>query len=411
MKNLSFFLAWRILFTKSAQTPTHHMTWLCFSGIFIGSFSLALITAIMYGFEQAIEEKMQGIHSDLIINAREIPLSFSSLNKKLLRKFPLIAACSPHVTKHVLVQITNQKNTLPLVAMLKGIKPTLEPLTSTIAQKIINPAHSLLLPQLLAHNSVIIGKQCAQQNNIAIGDSLELLFINTKTTHTNKVTFESHYVTVTGIFNTGIDEYDEHIIYCSLSTLKSMFSEAPLEQIAVKLLSKHDAQTLKKSLREYLGVSVYSWKDLYPSLVAAQTLETYVAFIIISLIIAVASINIISLLYLYITQKRTEIALLKAIGMPEKSIARIFFIMGTGISTVATVAGLLCAVFVSYLLKKFPFITLPDSYYVTHVPVAMEWWIIAAVLCTVIIFSLSATWYAVQQIKKINVSSVLRLEG
>jgi lipoprotein-releasing system permease protein len=121
--------------------------------------------------------------------------------------------------------------------------------------------------------------------------------------------------------------------------------------------------------------------------------------------------NIISLLFMQITQKRPDIAILKAMGMSHGSISSIFFIIGMTISCVASFFGLLAAVIASWLLQRYPFITLPDTYYVTHLPVAMNGEIIVAVFCVVIIFSLFATWLPIQRIRSINVSRVLRFEG
>jgi lipoprotein-releasing system permease protein len=216
---------------------------------------------------------------------------------------------------------------------------------------------------------------------------------------------------VSGIFDTGIDEFDNGVAYCSLSFLEKLFPNITIEHINIALKTGTNEEAIIERLHNRTGLDVYSWKSLYPALVATLKLEKYVSFFIIALILLVASMNIISLLFMQITQKRPDIALLKAIGMTDNAISSIFFIMGMTISCVASACGLAAALVASWALERYPFITLPDTYYVTQLPVAMTWQIICVVFCVVIIFSFLATWIPTKRIRLINISQVLRFEG
>jgi len=112
-----------------------------------------------------------------------------------------------------------------------------------------------------------------------------------------------------------------------------------------------------------------------------------------------------------ITQKRPEIAILSAMGMNHTAISTIFFYIGMIISICASVSGICAAICASWLLEKYPFIQLPDAYYVTSLPVHMTWQIIVSVFSVVLFFSFFATWLPIRRIKTINVSQVLRFEG
>ena len=193
--------------------------------------------------------------------------------------------------------------------------------------------------------------------------------------------------------------------------MEKIYPNTIIEQINCALAPHTDEAAIIHKLRTRLGLDVYSWKDLYPSLVASLKLEKYVSFFILALVLLVASMNILSLLFMHITQKRPIIALLQALGMPLRSINELFFIMGITISSLASIGGLLAAIFTSWLLQTYPFITLPDAYYVTHLPVAMNWHIIGIVFCTVMILSSCAVWLPIQRIRSINISNVLRFEG
>src|SRR5581483_10140484 len=320
MNRLPFFLAQKLLFTNVYQKNISAMTTICFIGIFIGSFSLAIVTAIMRGFEITIHKKIQGIHAHVIIDAYGQPINFKALSRVLHHEFPEIAAFSPHSERQVLIRPHKKHDIVPMVVIIKSIKPDLEIRTSSLFTKIIMPTHLTDFQSLLSDNHLIIGKQYATNYQISLGDTLEILFAHDEHIKGNTVHFESQHATVSGIFDTGIDEFDSNIMYCSFPFLKKMFPDAAVEQINITLHNTKNESSLIKKLHQRLGLSVYSWKDLYPSLVATLALEKYVSFFIITLIILVASMNIISLLHMQITQKRHEIALLKSMGMTNTAI-------------------------------------------------------------------------------------------
>lgn len=407
-----FFLAQRFLFTHVYQKSISTMTIICFMGIFIGSFSLALITAIMNGFEVTIHKKMQGIHSDIIIQSYKNDIDLDVLGAILKNEFPEIAAFSPTASHHILLRTDESSEDTPSVAMIKGIDPATEQLTSSLSQKIIKTLPGVTdFSTLFTNDYIVVGKQLAQNNHLAVGDQIELLFIREGHMRGKKITFDTQHTIISGIFDTGIDEFDNGVVYSSLSFLEKLYPNIMIEQINVTLASDADENTTIQKLRDRLGLDVYSWKDLYPSLVASLKLEKYVSFFILALILLVASMNIISLLFMQITQKRPIIATLKAMGMTNSAISTIFFTMAMIISSSACISGLLAALGASFILQKYPFITLPDTYYVTHLPVAMTWQIIGAVLCVVILFSVCAILLPLQRIRTINISRVLRFEG
>ena len=156
---------------------------------------------------------------------------------------------------------------------------------------------------------------------------------------------------------------------------------------------------------------MYSWKQRYPALVSALKLEKYVMFFILSLIILVASMNIISLLFMQIVQKRGDIAIFKVLGMADKNLRTIFLKMGMIISILGTLCGLTASLIICYLLKKYPFIQLPDAYYVTHLPVSIELPTYVWIFITITSISFVSTWIATNKTRHINISSLLRFEA
>jgi len=140
--------------------------------------------------------------------------------------------------------------------------------------KITAPATTIeTFSQLFDNDQILIGCQMAHDNEYAVGDEIELLFSSNESVRGHKLTFNSHTTIIGGIFKTGIDEFDSNVIYCPFSLLETLFPDIEVEQVTIQLHPHADeAQTIAK-LKKRLGIDVYSWKDLYPSLFAALALE------------------------------------------------------------------------------------------------------------------------------------------
>ncbi len=382
-----------------------------FIAILIGSFSLALVTAIMYGFETTIHEKMQGIHAQIILRSYGNALDVDAIETVLDKEFPEIAGYSPSNTQHIIMQ-HEEIETAPSVAMIKGINPTQEILTSLIAKKIqpIGKTKPQLV-DIIQGNQILIGNKLAEDLGLSIGDSVQILYTEYEKARKRKITLDSANAIVGGTFHTGIDEFDSGLVYSGLEFLAQLFPDDGITQINLKLAPGADEQATIVKLKQRLDLEVYSWKDLYPALVSALKLETYVMFFILALITLVACMNMISLLYMLITQKRSDIAILKAIGTPDNLIARMFMAIGLTVTSSACILGILLAYFASWLLNTFPFIELPDAYYVSHIPATMVWQIALTVFIIISGLSIVATWLPVRKARTINIADVLRFEG
>ena len=134
-------------------------------------------------------------------------------------------------------------------------------------------------------------------------------------------------------------------------------------------------------------------------------------FIILSLITLVAAMNMISLLFMHIIQKRGDIAILKAMGMGNSMINTIFFIMGMSIAAIAAIGGLAVAWIIGILLQRYPFITLPDIYYVTHLPVNLDITVFMLIFVVIMLISVLATWLPIRKIKTIQIADRIAIRG
>ena len=211
--------------------------------------------------------------------------------------------------------------------------------------------------------------------------------------------------------DTGIMQYDKYMIIGSLSFTNKILQDSNITQIGISLKPGTDDTAFMNELEEEFNIDVHSWKTLYPALVAAQKLEKYVMFFLLALITLIACTNIISLLFMQITYKKTDIAILKTMGMKDGDIVSIFIFMGIILATIAGIFGIAGAIIIGILLQKYPFIQLPDAYYCSHLPVSITWQTCFLVFIIVLILSILSAWFSARSAKTINVTQTLRFDG
>lgn len=405
---LARFLAWRYIFGTTQNNSINFLSKICFFALFIGTIALALEIFIMEGFEQALANKMQSIYPALVINAPiDSSFEYAKVTQTLEKKFPhTFTAFAPAHIKQVVVQSLHDSTASAVT--LKAIDPVKEQSVSSLAEKLIDKKD---LSQILALNTIIIGKKLADYHDLAVGDSCTLLFTQDDALDTQQRSFESASVTIGGIIQTGIIQYDKYMIICSLETMQTTLQEDAITSIGAHLAPGVPEQKLIIDLEDQLAVDAHSWKTLYPALVSATKLEKYVMFFLLALITLIASTNIISLLFMHINNKKADIAILKTLGLDSGTIVAIFVLMGTSIAFCAGTLGLICAFCIGTLLQRYPFISLPDAYYVTQLPVSMHWTTFVLVLFVVVLLSTLAAWFSAHSTRSIGISQTLRFEG
>lgn len=444
--NIARFIAWRYLRSSSKDSTVAFMMRICFLGIFIGTFALMMTLIITNGFEATIQEKMQGINADIIITPPlGNRLDLDQLRPQLLAQFSdRIAAIAGNSTRYVILDHDKQQT----LVMLRGIEPTEEAHVTTFAQHVATQwpyllmeqdaslqkklTHGAPLPEMLADDGVIIGYKLAQNYNLLLGETVTIYV--PEPSKTKKIYLKKHTVRIAGFFRFGLEDYDSGFAFCSLSLLRTLFEEAAgVDQIAIKqkaqpplpcwkklfsrawwhslIESDYAEKKLIKQLEQALpALNIASWKSLYLPLLESLKLEKYVSFFILALITLVASLNMVSLLVLYIQQKRRDIAILEAMGMRKTQMRTVFIYIGMLITTTASVSGLLAAAIGGWLLERYPFIRLPDVYYISHLPARMSLDLFVIVFVCTLVIGLLSSWLPAQRAKRISIMQVLRSE-
>jgi len=413
MKTVSLFLAWRYLCGPKKEGSISVMLKICFLGILIGSCALTLVLGVMNGFEKITHQKLQGVHAQIIMRAHGQPLALNEIAHVFDTEFPEIRAWSPSDTRQAIIQHP-ESDDISNVIILKGIDPAREKDTSVLEHSITNGRASApkTLPAILTADHIMIGDKLAENLDFFPGDTAYLLLTQDTNSRNKKINLERVNTSIGGTFKTGIDEFDSGVVFCNLSFLEEIFPDAAPTQINIALHTHVDEVAIIKRLQQRFNMEVFSWKDLYPALVSSLKLEKFAMGLILALIILVASMNIVSVLFMQITQKRGDIAILQALGMPHTTIERIFIWIGMIITLSASIAGLLLAFILGLLIEQYPIIEIPDAYFVgTHLPVALNLSIYCGVFILIVVMSFCATLFSARSTRSINISNVLRFEA
>lgn len=358
----------------------------------------------MTGFESATQEKIQGIYPDIIVEAPTGSfLDAPPLVDYLKNNHPNISSTCTYSTQQVLAQTPNTQEPT-VVCMLKGITPDEAHVTKLHTKYKLDQNTQLKGPR------VLIGKTIAETLDREIGDDLTIMYSADPHTRLDKIRFSSLPVTIVGFIDTGIAEYDNALILANQDFITSLFDEECIQQIGIKVTDANQSKTLTEQLKQLPDLHAYRWQDLYPSLVSALKLEKFAMFFILGLIVLVASMNNISLLFMFITAKRKEIALLKMLGMNTRTVMLIFLFFNLLITTLASAFGLLAAYGAGLILQAYPFIELPDVYYVSHLPVKLDPLMFLIIFGLVLILGILSALLPLFSIKRINITQTLRFE-
>ena len=226
---------------------------------------------------------------------------------------------------------------------------------------------------------------------------------------------------VAGIFNTGFLEFDQNIIFLSIEDALSIFDKEKSDQnIEIYLKDPLKADLIKQKIQKInQNYFIYTWSDLNKSLFSALKVERNVMFIILSLIVVVAAFNIISGLTILIKNKTKEIAILKTLGLSNRSIKKTFFLTGLIIGFLATVSGIVLGILFSinieklrlFLLLVFNFEIFPsDIYFLEQLPSEINFYSILIIFLISLLISAIASYLPALKISKMSTFRALRYE-
>ncbi len=380
-----------------------------FLGIMIGVAILIIVMSVMNGFKTDLTKKILGLNPHIVIesNSYEISKNFI-LNLK--KNFKDISLNRSFTGEGIIISKNNTKG-----VFFRGVDKNDNNISEFFKKYLLKGSL-----ENFNSNNIFIGTELAFNLNLKIGDTINLMssaFVNTPLGSLPK----QENFKVVGIFKTDFLEFDQNIIFLNIKDALSIFNKEIKDQnIEIYLNDPLKANSLKESIQKMnQNYFIYTWSDLNKSLFSALKVERNVMFIILTLIVIVAAFNIISGLTILIKNKTKEIAILKTLGLSNRSIKKTFFLTGLTIGFFATFSGIILGVLFSLNIEKlrillssvFNLEIFPsDIYFLDKLPSEINPDSIIIIFIISLLISAIASYLPAMKISKMSAFRALRYE-
>ena len=380
MSRLEISIAWRYLRSRRGSKLLSLISMIAILGVTVAVSALIVIIGVMDGLQTDLREKILIGSPDIRVMTYTqdmVMKDWPDVLKRVTRQRGVVAA-GPFVFTQAIIQAARHKYIDG--AFVLGLPPDgpRTPQVTSIRRRAIAGDFTFSTTDG-GHHGAVLGSKLAERLNVTPGvDSITLVTVDpTKIDPITGVPApNSRVFEVTGIFATGMYEYDNSYVVVSLEDAQqlAMLGEA-VTGIEVKTPSRWEALDVAQRLADTLGMPyrVLDWHQQNNSLFNALKLEKLGMTVILLLIVLVAAFNIVSTLIMVVTDKTREIGILRAMGMPARSIRRVFFAQGLVIGLVGTAFGLALGLVASVLIGQKKLIPLdPVVYFIDHLPVSTQ---------------------------------------
>ncbi|WP_293446334.1 ABC transporter permease [Persephonella sp.] len=350
------------------------MTVISFIGITVGVSALLITLAVMSGFQWGLKEKILETSPHIVI----FKMTGSFTEYKSLYEYFVSIKDIQGYQPFIYSQALASKGVNVKSVNIRGVDPEKDKNIMKVNQKLIAGNYE----DLKKKNHVLIGKDVAVFLDVWVGDSFKIMSPFGRKTPLGYLP-KIKKVYVAGIVDFGMYEYDSTYIQMKIDEAQKFFDmKGAVTGIQLKLKDPYKADIVKKQLEEYISYPyiIRTWMDLNKSLFQALQLEKLAMFLVIALIVLVASFNVSSLLITKAREKRKDIAILKTIGADSGFILKTFLWQGMLIGISGTVFGTLLGFTVIYFADTYQLVKLdPEVYMIEYLPLKTSIFDIGAV--------------------------------
>ena len=314
-----------------------------FIGISLGVAVLIIVMSVMNGFRTELINKIVGFNAHIIVKPYDSPVDVKKLNDNYLKAVSKESVFS-NTGEAVIISKDYTKG-----LVLRGYSSK-----DYSKLEIVKKGNFTGNSNNLTDNYISIGKELSFDLNLQVGDKIMIMSPSGVRTIIGELPKQQAFV-INSIFDSGLAEFDQNVAFININSLENFFDlDDEKRNLEIYLKNPQNIEVLKINVQNvFKNNFVYSWADMNSSLFSALKVERNMMFIILSLIIIVAAFNIISGLTILVKNKTREIAILKSIGVLNKSIIKIFFLVGLIIGTTATFFGIFMGVIFSIYIENF----------------------------------------------------------
>ena len=383
-------------------------------GIGLGVSALITVLSVMNGFEQELRTRILGMASHASISGSRQPLAEWEDAAGLAMEHPQVVGVAPYVQGEIM--LTKGKKVSG--ALVRGILPGMEPDVSTVGEHMRSGRLEDLQP---GEYRIILGAELAYSLSARLGDQITMV--------TPQANFSPAGVLprlrrfrVSGIFDVGMYEYDRGVALVHMEDAARLFQlDSAVTGIRLRLEDLFQAPQVARELAGRLGggLKVEDWTRQHANFFRAVQTEKRVMFVILTLIVAVAAFNIVSTLVMVVTDKRSDIAILRTLGASPGRVMAIFMVQGTTIGVMGTLLGVIGGVLLALNVEAMVgwvegvfdvhFLD-PNIYYISQMPSDVRLGDVLRVALGAFLMSLFATLYPAWRAARTDPAEALRYE-
>jgi len=400
-----------------AKRRNHFISFISLSsmlGIALGVMALITVLSVMNGFEKEVRERILDMVSHLTVSDFEGKLKDWPKVARTAKNHPNIIAAAPYIEAQGMLINGSSVNG----SLIRGVLPEHEPTVSNVAAKM---KHGKFTDLKAGKFGVILGQDLARILNVHVGDKVTMVTPSANVTPAGVAPRLKRF-TVVGIFYIGMYEYDSTMALIHLNDAQRVFRmKGVVTGVRAKLNDLFAAPLIREELQDKTMSDywVRDWSSYHANWFRAVKIEKRMIFLLLLLIVAVAAFNIVSTLVMVVTDKQSDIAILRTLGAAPRSIMAIFMVQGAIIGVIGTIIGTIAGVSLSLNLDTVvPFIERlfgihildPAVYYISVLPSDLHWndvWMICSVS---LVLGLVATIYPAWQASRTQPAEALRYE-
>lgn len=406
-------IAGRYLRSRRRETFISVIAGFSFAGIMLGVATLIIVMAVMNGFRTELLGKILGINGHMLIQPIDSPLNDYDAVAQRLKGVPDVVSAIPFVEGQALVSGPAGN----LGALVRGLHES----DLLRIPLVANNLRAGTLDGFDAGEGVAVGSRMAEQLGLSIGDNITIISPRGSVTPMG-VTPRLKAYPISAIFEIGMSEYDSTFLFMPLEESQAYFNmDGIATGVELYVVDPDNVGVMTRTIEEAAGrpAFVTDWRQRNVTFFSALEVERNVMFIILTLIVLVAALNIISGLIMLVKDKGRDIAILRTMGATRGAVMRIFLITGASIGFVGTIAGFLLGLlvclniesirqFVSWLTATQLFD--PTLYFLSKLPAEIDNGETVTVLVMALLLSLLATLYPAWRAARLDPVEALRYE-
>ncbi len=382
-------------------------------GIALGVTALITVISVMNGFEGELRARILGMVSHATVAGVGDGLEDWAGALKTAKTTPHVIGAAPYIEREAMLQGGRVSG-----AILRGVDPVLEREVSEIADRVVEGSWEALKP---GEYGIVLGRELALWAGAELGGNVLVYAPQVRATPAG-VLPQMRRFKVVGIFEAGMQEYDRGMAIIHVADAGKLFRMSDkVTGVRLKLDDMFQSKKVAASLADRLGgfYRVSDWTREHANFFRAIQTEKSVMFIILSLIVAVAAFNLVSSLVMLVTDKQSDIAILRTLGLSPRSVMGVFVVQGTLIGLIGialgTLGGVLLAENVTRVMRAlesvFGFELMPaDIYYISALPSDLRFEDVSTIVGLAMVMCLIATLYPAWRAARTHPVEALRYE-